>query len=654
LKGWSGRYLDVDLSAKKIVLGNLPLRFLRSYIGSRGLASRLLFEWLPRGIDPLGKQNILIFSVGPFTGTIWSTGSRWTASAKSPLTGGLGYANSAGHFGAELSHADYDMIVFRGASEKPTYLWIKDDHAELRDAEKVWGLDTHKTEDILRAEVGDSEAKVACIGPAGERLVRIAAIINDKYRAAARCGIGAVMGSKKLKAVIVRGTKRKGPGSKERIHDSKGFMSLAVQVNKRTATGPETEGFREYGTPALIMSKNAAGDNPSRNFQTGQVPFADAISGETIREKYLVGHRACFACPVHCTLYTKIENGPYAGTEGEGPEYETISSFGTMLWNGDFGSIAHSNYLCNTLGLDTISTGGVIAFAMECYQRGILRQEQTGGLKLEWGDPETIIRLVKMIAYREGIGRILGEGVKRAAESIGNGAEQFAMHVKGMEIPRQEPRTVKAFALGHATSNRGADHLYALPTIGYGNYKVAKRYFPHLSEEDLRRFMDIRSEDFKALQVSFTEKVCAIADSLGVCKFTTAETYAIIPEQLAEGLSKVTGEEYTLESLLEAGERIINIERLFNLREGFGRADDALPQRFLKEPYAAPGYKPTVVDLSRMLNEYYDLRGWDRETGSPKPSTIERLGLNLDGLPEDMRPIAVRPVEAAALSQFKA
>ena len=618
--GWIGQLLHVDLTNESIRKEEIPLDLLKSYIGGRGVASRILYDFLEPGIDPLSPKNVLIFSTGPLTGTLWPSSSRYVVTAKSPATQALGFASSAGHFGPELKFAGYDIIIFKGRAKEPVYLQIMDDVVELKDARHLWGMTTHETEEVIAKEMGDPSVRVACIGPAGEKLVKFAAIINDRFRAAARTGMGAVMGSKNLKAVAVRGT------GEIKVAQPDEFFEYAEWAIREAATSEKTAGLRTYGTPVLILPKQEIGDLPTKNHQTGQFPWADEISGETIKEKYLLKTRSCFSCPIHCARYTMIKTGPYAGTCGEGPEYETIDAFGPLCWNRDFGTIAKANFMCNQFGLDTISTGVVIAFAMECYEKGIITRKDIDDIDLTWGNTDAIIRLIEMIAKREGFGDKLAEGVKSAAKKIGKGAEKYAMHVKGVELPRQEPRSIKAFGLAHATSNRGADHLYALPTIEYGMEEIAEKYLG-LSKNDFKKAFDLRSPEYKALEVVFEEKIAAIAEAVGVCKFTTKENFTFTPKELAKAMTLLTGDEWTEEYLLFVGQRIVNVERAFNAREGLTRNDDSLPNRFLNEPYAVPGVVPTTVELEKMLNEYYELEGWDKKTGLPTARKLEELGL---------------------------
>jgi aldehyde:ferredoxin oxidoreductase len=421
------------------------------------------------------------------------------------------------------------------------------------------------------------------------------------------------MGSKNLKAVAIRGNKKVEAANPEE------FRSLCSRALKRwSPDNPQIKGLSSYGTPWLIATKNETGDLPAKNHQTARFPWAEEISGETIRKKYFTRPETCFACPIHCRAYAKVSEGKYAPLTGSRPEYETIDSLGPMCWIADFGTIMKANELCNEFGLDTISTGVTVAFAMELYEKGLVTKKRTG-LALEWGNDESLLKLIKMIAHREGFGDALADGTARAADRIGGQARKFAMHVKKMEIPRQEPRTLKAFGLGHAVSNRGADHLYALPTIDSARKAdVVKQLFPTMP---LEKVLDTRDPTYKPEIVAFTENYCAVTDALGVCKFTTAETYVFMPSDLAEALTALTGERFTERTLLTCGERIVNLERCFNVREGFSRKDDQLPERFIKEPF-----EKSTVELESMLTKYYGLRGWSKE-GIPKKEKLKSLGL---------------------------
>jgi len=626
-------WIDLSAGTTRVQLheASLSARFL----GGRGLGAALLFRHLAdppsagSGLraDPFAPDNPLIFAVGPLTGTPWPTGARTHVTFHSPLTGIYGYANAGGFFGAALRRAGYDALVITGRSEWPVYLEVTPEGIVIRPADHLWGLGTHATHKALAIQ----GARVACIGPAGERSVRFAAIINDGGRAAARCGGGAVMGSKNLKAIVVRGQRP--------LNLPAEFRALARRAFGQVRDHPNVIGLRDWGTVSLVTVKNHTGDLPARNHQLGQVPWADRVNAQTIA-RYTRKTKGCFACPIRCGRVTRVESGPYAG-DLEGPEYESLDALGPLCWIDDPEVIIHANRLCNDLGLDTISTGVAIAFAMECHQRGLLDDPE---FSLEWGDVETLLGLIQRIARRHGLGDLLADGVRRAAEAIGGDAVRYAMHVKGMELPRQEPRIAKGFGLGHATSNRGADHLYALPTIDLAsNLDAANRLFP---PEIIPALMETDNEAYKPDLVVFSEHYCALSDALGVCKFTTAETYALFPDDLAAGLSALWGREVSGEELLTAGERIVNLERLYNVRLGLSRADDHLPSRFTTEPLRVHAFdrdamtgemcfspEPVHVgrlhDLEAMLDRYYQLRGWD-ENGVPTLETLRRLGLNIE------------------------
>ncbi|MEW6623344.1 MAG: aldehyde ferredoxin oxidoreductase family protein [Bacillota bacterium] len=612
----------INLTDKTYKLVETPAEDLHKFIGSRGYAAKILYDNVGPEVEPLSPENYLIFSPGPLTGTPWPSSARYTVTAKSPLTGIYGYANSSGHFGPEMRKAGYDALVFTGKAERPTALWIEDDRIEFLDGQEYWGMTTSEVEKALRDKYPGS--KVACIGPAGENLVRIASVINDYGRAAARCGLGAVMGSKNLKAVAVKGSKR--------VEVPAEFKEVAQKTMKQVKDHPGSAFLREWGTALLMDPKNAVGDLPTRNHQQVQFEGNLGVNAKALK-KYVLKNMACFACPIRCSRYSKVESGDFA-CETEGPEYETINALGPMVGNRDIESVIYGNLLCNEMGIDTISTGVVIAFAMECKEKGYLNNEK---LSLEWGNAKEIMELIKMISYRQGLGDLLAEGVKRAAEKIGGGAEELAMHVKGMELPRQEPRVAKAYGLAHAVANRGADHLYALPTIDLaGHVEVAKKYFNDIFPE----IMEVSIEKHKARMIKFTEAYNAISDCVGVCKFSTTENFCLYPEDFSEGLNAL-GQKYTPEELMKAGERVVNLERMYNVRLGLNRKADQLPNRFLKEAVTVykmvsgdgftlepkePIKKDLVINLQEMLDDYYRNRGWDNN-GIPTEEKLRELGL---------------------------
>jgi aldehyde:ferredoxin oxidoreductase len=622
----------IDLSTGKVRYADLEPAITRLYLGGRGLGAKMLFELVDPTIKPFDPENCLIFTTGPFSGTPWPTSSRTHVTFKSPATGVYGYANSGGHFGPELARAGFRALVVTGKAASPVYLAVRKNEIAIHPADHLWGLGTYATQDALLGEDGESgkSGRVMCIGPAGENRVLIAALINDYGRAAARGGPGAVMGSKNLKAIHVI--------ADQAIQSSRDFLQATKKSSQHLISDPKNQGLMSVGTVCLLRPKNLGGDLPAKNHQLGQVPFIDRIDPKAL-ESYKTRKVGCACCPIRCSRISEVKDGQYKATI-EGPEYETTDALGPMVWNSDPEVIIRANYLCNEFGLDTISTGVTIAFAMECHQRGILNDDE---LSLEWGDPETILGLIDKIGRREGIGNILADGVKRAADTIGQGADAYAMQVKGLEMPRQEPRFAKGFGLGHATANRGADHLYALPAIDLsGSWDVARKIFP---EEILEGLMDPANETYKPDMVIYGEHFCAITDSLGICKFSTTEEYSQLPADLLPGLN-AKGFSMTEDKLLEAGERIVNLERLYNIREGLGRKDDHLPERFTGEelPLLANevdeksgktylgGYlrSGALKDFDAMLDRYYQLRGWDLN-GCPKKATLNRLGLSAEG-----------------------
>jgi aldehyde:ferredoxin oxidoreductase len=624
----------IDLSSSNVEVAETSTEALRQFLGGRGLGAKLLFDLVGPDVEPLSPDNYLIFTAGPLAGTPWPTSARLHVTYKSPLTGAYGYANSGGFLAAEMRHAGYDALVITGRAPQPSILRVKDGEIRVEAAPELWGQTTEAVhEALLGPEPKAKDGRVACIGPAGENLVRIAAIINDHSRAAARGGPGAVMGSKNLKAIHVRATGRPS-------------IPLALRSAAKAATAklnddPRLDGLRQYGTLFLMEPKNLSGDQPAKNHQLAQVPFIDEV-GSAAMDRYLVAHKGCYACPIRCSRKSRVSEGPYAVEIG-GPEYETTNALGPMCWIDDPEVIIYANHLCNLYGLDTISTGVVVAFAMELHEKGLLEDDE---LSLTWGDADTLIGLIERMAHRRGIGELLAEGVRGAAQSLDAAggvreAERYALHVKGMELPRQEPRVAKGFGLGHGTSNRGADHLYALPAIDLGGaWDIAQQIFP---AEIVPELMETDNEAYKADMVVYGEHFCAVTDALGICKFSTTEEYSLLPDDVAPGLAAVWEEPLTGDDLLEIGERIVNLERLYNVREGLSRADDRLPARFLEEAVPLFGFerdaetgslqqsvepigRAQIYDFEAMLDRYYQLRGWSPE-GIPTAETLERLGL---------------------------
>ncbi|KPV62615.1 MAG: Tungsten-containing aldehyde ferredoxin oxidoreductase [Candidatus Bathyarchaeota archaeon BA1] len=591
MNGWMGEIVRVNLSRGEVVTQKLDENTTKNFLGGRGLGVRVLYDELKPKTNPLSPENKIVFATGPVTGTKAPTSGRYCVISKSPLTGTIFDSHSGGFWGPELKFAGYDAAIIEGKAETPVYIWINDGGVEIRGASEVWGLDTHMTTERLIKET-DPKAKVACIGPAGERQVSLAAIINDRHRAAGRGGLGAVMGSKNLKAVVVRGTCRVD------VADEGGFSEALDESLMVIRKNPITDkSLPTLGTAVLVNLINEHGMYPTRNFQEGVFEDAEGISGEKIAETILNGRRACYACPIACGRITKTSE-----KEGEGPEYETAWAFSAQCGINDLTQVTHANYLCNELGLDTISTGNTIGCAMEMSQKGFLRE------KIEFGDADKLVELVKKIALREGIGKELGEGSKRLAER--HGCPELAMQVKGLELPAYDPRGAQGHALAYATSNRGGCHLRAYligPEI-LGTPALVDRFRP----------------DGKADLVITYQNLFAALDSMILCVFTS---FALSPDHYAKFTSAVTGLRFADEDVMKIGERIWNLERLFNMREGFGKKDDTLPLRFLKTPLPEGGSRGRRVLLDKMLKEYYDLRGWDGE-GFPLKSKLKELGLS--------------------------
>ena len=624
-QSYTGKWLHVDLTTGEIEPRELDPDLAENYLGGNGFGTRLLWEHVGPEVDPLAPESLLIFATGPLVGTLMPNGCRMEVIAKSPLTGIYGDANAGGSFGPELKFAGWDAVVFTGQSPQPVYLAIAGERVELRDATDLWGLTTSQTEAAIRRAWGDPAVKTATIGPAGENLVRFAGIQITPQRSAARCGLGAVMGSKRLKAIAVRG---RGP---VRVADPARFHDLAVDFHRRIRANPVYGPVSTHGTAGIVTLMDALGRFPTRNFQMGSFPEIDKIGAEALEARAFVRHLACFGCPVHCDKLYRIPDGPHAGVALRSVEYETLNSMGACVWSADLDAALAANRLCDDLGLDTISAGRAISFAMELWEQEILNLGDTGGLSLRWGDMDLVLRLLEMIARREGFGDLLAEGVRRAAQTIGPGAEEYAMHVKGMEIPAQDGRAQKSMGLAHATSNRGADHLKAFPTIDETGYpdEARRRY----GDEYLPEMAQPLATKHKPLLVKDGEDLGAVVDSVGVCKsggtFVMAELYW---PDLAAALEAATGMEMDVERLKRIGERIYNLQRCYNVLHGITRADDRLPRRFSEEPSPSSNARGEIIDLEPMLDEYYRLRGWDPDTGWPTAEKLRELGIGKLGI----------------------
>jgi aldehyde:ferredoxin oxidoreductase len=591
----AGMYADtqilrISLSDGSVTRESLPEDLYKDYLGGRGLGVKMLYDELKPGTDPLSPHNLLIFAVGPSTSTLVPTGGRSVVITKSPQTGTVLDSHAGGYIGPQIRRAGYAAIVLEGRSPKPVYLWIDDDKVEIRDATRIWGKDTYQATDILLEET-DEKAQVAVIGPAGENQVLLASIMTDRHRAFGRGGVGAVMGSKNVKALVVRGTREVD------VHDRERLKSVVERARLLIKKNPVTDkSLKVYGTAVLVNVTNELGMLPTYNFQEGTFNDADGVSGEKILERFLEGRYNCYGCPIGCGRITKIGE-----QEIGGPEYETVWALGPECGISDLEWVTLANHKCNLLGLDTISTGSTIGCAMELVQKGKLEAS------LRFGETDGIIDLLEDMAHKRGLGAHLSEGSKRLAERYG--APGLAMQVKGLEIPAYDPRGVQGHALGYATSNRGGCHLRS--------YLIG----PEVLASPV--VVDRDKVQGKPGLVKLYQDLSAAMDSMVVCRFTN---FAWTVDDYADMVSAGTGFEMSGKDLLHIGERIWNLERLFNNREGFTAADDALPPRFFT-PLPEGNSRNRVVHLDIMLPEYYKLRGWNSK-GNPTKATLNRLDIH--------------------------
>jgi aldehyde:ferredoxin oxidoreductase len=609
--GWHGRLLRLNLTDGTIREETISEVEAEKYIGGRGLAVKYLMEGMDPRADPLSPQNLLVMATGPLTSTPAPTGNRYMVVTKSPLTGALSNSNSGGVFPTMMKRSGYDLFVFEGAAENPVYLYVDERRAELRDATHLRGLNTHETDDALKAETAD-DTSIACIGPAGEKLALIAAIINDKHRAAARSGVGAVMGSKNLKAVAVRGDLR------PELYDAKALRAVVRESNRQLAADiKQGATMRIYGTSYVPDVTHEAGVFPTFNFQYGQFEGTPRINGPFLRENFLVRHTGCYACPLACARLTEVKaeewGEQYAG-QGEGPEYETIGSLGSACGVDNMAAITKANYLCNELGLDTISTGLTIACAMEMYSKGILTEDQIGR-PLHFGDAVGLLEMVRRAASREAFGDEIAEGSWRLARRYGH--PEMSITAKKLEFPSYDARGLKGMGLLYATSNIGASHM-AGDTAYMELFGVGEK-------------IDGLAYEGKAALVKYFQDLFTIIDAVGLCVFValrytldTANGY--VPTRLAEMVKQATGASYTPRSLLETADRVYTLERLFLTRAGFSRAEDTLAPRMF-EPMPAGPIQGEVFDLDALLDDYYVERGWDAN-GIPTREKLVSLGID--------------------------
>ncbi len=599
-----GKILNVDLSKGSINIESTDEKIAKKYIGGKGYALYLLYEVLKekKDIDAFGEENVLIFATGPGTGVAGfpSPGRYHVMALKSPLTGSIGSGNSGGSWGPSLKFAGFDAVVIKGASKDPVYLDIADGKAELKDASHLWGKNTFDTCKILKK---GKNASVACIGPAGENKVLLSCIINDEHRAVGRTGLGAIMGSKKLKAIVVSGDK------KVEVAKPEEFKKVSKECLEKLRKNPVTgEGLPTYGTAVLVNIINGVGALPFKNWKTGYNKDADKISGETMSKEYLIKSKPCWGCVIACGRVTKVEKGPYQLSYSEGPEYESIWALGNDTGVMDLGAVIKANHICDKLGMDPISLGSTIACAMELNEKGYIKEEELQGIDLKFGNAAALVELVEKTAYKDGFGKYLALGSKRLAEKFG--APDLSMSVKGLEMPAYDPRAIKGIGLNYATANRGGCHVTG--------YTVAPEVV------GIPEKIDPLSPEGKAKWVKIFQDLTCVVNSTVNCLFTT---FAIGAKDYAELLSAVTGWDISEEEIMRIGERIYNLERVIINRLGFDGKDDVLPKRLLEEKMPEGAAKGQIVELEKMKKEYYELRGW--ENGKPTPEKLKELEIEL-------------------------
>ena len=609
-----GKVLRVDLTAKTLKEESIPESVARKYLGGKGYAVYMLYQYLkeyeaegisPADINPLGPENVLIFATGPGTGVAGfpSSGRYHVMALKSPLTGSIGSANSGGEWGPFLKFAGFDAIIIEGASEKPVYLAVVNGSAEIRDASDLWGKSVLDTTRILKRRVGGINTSVACIGPAGENLVYMACIMNDEHRAAGRTGLGAVMGSKKLKAIVVSGQEKVPIAEPERFKDIS--RRCLDSLRKNSVTG---EGLPTYGTAILVNVINTAGALPYKNWQSGVNPDAEKISGETLAETYLVKRRACWGCPIGCGRVTSVKSGPFQILNTEGPEYESIWALGSSTGVKDLDAVVKANHYCNEFGMDPISLGSTIAAAMELNEKGYIPKEDLQGLDLRFGNSAALVEAVWRTAHKAGFGKYLALGSKRLCEIYGH--PEISMSVKGLEMPAYDPRGIKGIGLNYATANRGGCHVTG--------YTVSPEVL------GIPEKIDPLTPEGKAKWVKIFQDLTCVVNSTVNCLFVT---FALGAKDYAELLTAVTGWNLTEQEILKIGERIYNLERVILNKYGFDGKDDTLPKRLLEEPMPEGPAKGQVVELEKMKEEYYKLRGW--VNGIPTTEKLKELEIEL-------------------------
>jgi aldehyde:ferredoxin oxidoreductase len=624
--GYTGNILHVDLTKGTLTVENPPESFYRKYLGGSAMGMYYLLRDLKPGADPLGPDNMLTLMLSPLTGTPISGQSRMTANAKSPLVDGIGDSQCGGFFPAEMKFAGFDGIVVKGKASRPVYLWLHDGKAELRDASHLSGRTTTEVDDLLKQELGDDKIEIAQCGPAGEKLVRLAAIINMGNRANGRTGLGAVMGSKNLKAVVVRGKSKRLPAANAKVINELAKIGAAILDGN-----PDVKGLQDHGTASVLSFQSATGTLPTRNYNEGQFEDFEPISGEVMTETILKERDTCYACTVRCKRVVETQwNGRPVERKHGGPEYETLSTLGSYCGVKDLDAIAYANKICNDYGLDTIGTGATISWAMECFENGVLNEEEVG-FPLKFGDAAAMVRATEMIAQREGFGNLLAEGSRRAADRIEAGHD-YLITVKGAEAPAHMPQAKRSLGLIYAVNPFGADHQSSEhdPMVEEG---ASDLYLGRLKLLGFDHTLAPRSLDADKVRYALkTQQFYSFLDSADLCQFVWGPAWTLYgPQETVDMVKAVTGwNDFTLDELMTVGERRLNMLRAFNAREGLSRKEDKLPKKFFK---ALAGTGPTagvaltMDEMERAQDMYYEMSGWDQQTGNPTRATLERLDL---------------------------
>ena len=622
--GSTGKVLRVDLSSNTIDIETFDEAFYRRYPGGKALAGYYLLKENPVGVDPLGPENTFVFAGGLVTGSPISVSTRFTTAARSPLTGCYGESEAGGFWGPELKFSGYDVVILKGRAERPVYLWIKDGNAEIRDARHLWGRAPHEAQDAIRSEFGDSRIRVLQIGKGGENLVRYACVTNELRHFNGRTGMGAVMGSKNLKAIAVRGSGRYA----EIAFDPDKVAQLGKHLAKSFRDHPLGWALHEKGTPAGVGLLNAAGILPTRNFRQGAFEGVEGILWEAFNEQVLKRHHTCFSCAIACKQGVEVDERYQVSSAYGGPEYETIASCGSCCGVDDIQAVAKANELCNSYTLDTISTGATIAFAMECFENGLIGLEDTGGIDLRFGNADAMLEMIELIARREGFGDLLAEGSLSAAKKIGGHALDYAMQVKGQELPMHDPRGKTGVGLGYAVSDTGADHLTSIhDTMITSEDAVAFQGARALGLQNALSALDL--SDRKSEQYFLLENWISFGKVAGFCFFGPTPRGYVQVDDVLEIVRAASGWDVTLEELLTIGERATNLARAYNVREGFSRKDDILPERLFSplENGALKGVSISREEFEHALTVLYEKKGWNPDTGAPTRQRLDELDI---------------------------